>query len=322
MNQENVETLVNLLMLLGLLAGLAVWWAHKHGGNRGRIAERTRMAAAMHRGEGAAEDDDGEEVSRRERLLRRLARIGDKIPLFDAKYRLKLRKEMVRSGYRSSAAVSILLAVKFFVGLVCAAATVMLGTHIPMVGAHPAGRGVAMLMVFIVGMIVPEYIVAIKASYRRKAMAACLPDALDLLVICTNAGNSLGVSIRRVGDELKTICPPLSDEFSLAADELKLSGDSTRVLNNLADRIDLPSIRALISTLNQSMRYGTPITQALRTLSRTERVAHIVALEEKAAKLAPKMVVPMLLFILPAIIAIAAGPAVIQLLAFIAKDAK
>jgi tight adherence protein C len=151
-------------------------------------------------------------------------------------------------------------------------------------------------------------------------MAGCLPDALDLLVICTNAGNSLGVSIRRVADELKTICPPLSDEFSLAADELKLSGDSTRALNNLAERIDLPSIRALISTLTQSMRYGTPITQALRTLSRTERVAHIVSLEEKAAKLAPKMVVPMMLFILPAIIAIAAGPAVIQLLAFIAGN--
>jgi tight adherence protein C len=322
MSPQNVETLVNLLMLLGLLAALALWWAHKHGGKRGRIAERARMAAAHHRQESASGVDEDDEVSRRERLLRRLARVGDKIPLFDAKYRLKLQKEMVRSGYRSNMAVSILLAAKFLFGLVCAAATVMLGSHIPMVGEYPAGRGIAMLMVFVVGMIVPEYVVSIKASYRRRAMAACLPDALDLLVICTNAGNSLGVSIRRVADELKTICPPLSDEFSLAADELKLSGDSTRALNNLAERIDLPSIRALISTLNQSMRYGTPITQALRTLSRTERVAHIVSLEEKAAKLAPKMVVPMLLFILPAIIAIAAGPAVIQLLAFIARDAK
>ncbi|MFM0324629.1 type II secretion system F family protein [Caballeronia glebae] len=321
MNQNEIETLINLLMLFGLFAALAVWWATKHGGTRGRIAERARMAAATHRSDSAAAaQDDGETSTRRERVLRRLARIGDKIPLFDAKYRLKLQKEMVKSGYRSNLAVSILLAVKFFCGLACAAATVMLGSRIPMVGAYPAARGIAMLMVFIVGMIVPEYVVAFRASRRRKKMAGCLPDALDLLVICTNAGNSLGVSIRRVADELKTICPPLSDEFSLAADELKLSGDSTRALNNLAERIDLPSIRALISTLTQSMRYGTPITQALRTLSRTERVAHIVSLEEKAAKLAPKMVVPMMLFILPAIIAIAAGPAVIQLLAFIAGN--
>jgi tight adherence protein C len=151
-------------------------------------------------------------------------------------------------------------------------------------------------------------------------MAGCLPDALDLLVICTNAGNSLGVSIRRVADELKTICPPLADEFSLTADELKISGDSTRALQGLAERIDLPSIRALISTLIQSMRYGTPITQALRTLSRTERLAHIVLLEEKAAKLAPKMVVPMMIFILPAVVMISAGPAVIQLMDLISKQ--
>jgi tight adherence protein C len=177
-----------------------------------------------------------------------------------------------------------------------------------------------MLAVFIVGMIVPEYVVAYGAAQRRKAMAGCLPDALDLLVICTNAGNSLGVSIRRVADELAVICPPLSGEFLLTADELKLSGDSTRALQGLSERINLPSIRALISTLTQSMRYGTPITQALRTLSRTERLAHIISLEEKAAKLAPKMVVPMMLFILPAVVAIAAGPAVIQLLAFVAAQ--
>jgi tight adherence protein C len=115
------------------------------------------------------------------------------------------------------------------------------------------------------------------------------------------------------------ICPPLHDEFSLTADELTLSGDTTRSLVSLAERIDLPQVRGLITTLTQSMRYGTPITQALRTLSRTERLTHIVNLEEKAAKLAPKMVVPMLLFIMPPVVCIAAGPAVIQLMSVIGK---
>jgi tight adherence protein C len=316
MNQSAFETLINLLMLFGLFAALAVWWMHKHGGTRGRIAERVLAAGATQRNESLADEAD-DDVGFAKRLMRKLARIGDKIPLFDAKYRMKLQTEMVRSGYRSNTAVSILLAVKFCCGLACAAITVMFGSELPVVGEYPAARGVAMLMVFIVGMILPEYVVAFLGARRRKAMASCLPDALDLLVICTNAGNSLGVSIRRVADEMKTICPPLADEFGLTADELQLSGDSNRALNALADRIDLPSIRALISTLTQSMRYGTPITSALRTLSRTERLQHIVSLEEKAAKLAPKMVVPMMLFMLPAIIAIAAGPAVIQLLAFI-----
>ncbi len=319
MTPETIETLVNLLMLL---SGLAIWWMTKHGGLRGRIAERARQAANTYRNDRANSADDEEKAGFGKRVMRCLSRIGDKIPLFEVAYRMKLQKEMLRSGYRSNMAVSILLAVKFGVGFVCAALTVMLGSNLPMIGEYPAARGIAMLMTFIVGMILPEYVVAFMASRRRKAMAGCLPDALDLLVICTNAGNSLGVSIRRVADEMKSICPPLADEFSLTADELKLSGDSLRALNALAERIDLPSIRALISTLTQSMRYGTPITHALRTLSRTERLAHIVSLEEKAAKLAPKMVVPMMLFILPAIVAISAGSAVIQLLAFIAQQSK
>ncbi|OXC80096.1 type II secretion system F family protein [Caballeronia sordidicola] len=315
MSQSLAETLINLLMLLALFAVLAIWWVTKHGGRRGRIAERVREVASSH--QLVSDFDDAPENSFRRRFFRRLAVFGDKLPLFDAKNRAKLHKEMVRSGYRSNYAVSILLAVKFFVGVLCAIPTVMLGDRIPFIGSFFVGRGTAMMGAFVIGMMLPEHIIAFRASRRRKQMAGSLPDALDLLVICTNAGNSLAVSIRRVADELATICPPLSDEFSLAADELKLSGDSTRALHGLAERIDLPSIRALISTLTQSMRYGTPITQALRTLSRTERLSHIVSLEEKAAKLAPKMVLPMMLFILPAVVVIAAGPAVIQLLAFL-----
>lgn len=320
MSQDNFQTLINLLMLLALVVAIVIWWATKHGGQRGRIAERTRQAAIVQRNDRALVPDDDGDDGMLARFAHRLARLGDRLPLFDAQYRAKLRQQMVRSGYRSQSAVSVLLAIKFVVGLVCAAFAVMLGSHIPTVGQYPAARGVLMLLVFVVGMIVPEYVLAFFSLRRRKAMATYLPDALDLLVICTNAGNSLGVSIRRVANEMKTICPPLSDEFALTADELKLSGDTTRALQALAERIDLPSIRALISTLTQSMRYGTPITQALRTLSHTERLAHIVWLEEKAAKLAPKMTVPMLLFILPAVVLISAGPSVIQLISVLGKQ--
>ncbi|RDK01007.1 type II secretion system F family protein [Paraburkholderia lacunae] len=319
MSPARFETLLDLLMLLALFGVLALWWATKRGGTRGRIADRAREAALSQRLDSSPVDVEGSDSGLRAQLVRRLATLGDRLPLFDAKYREDLGRQMVRGGYRGKLAVPVLVAVKFLFGIVCATLAVMLGSHIPAVGRFPAARGILMVFVFIVGMIVPEYVLALRAQRRRRAMAACLPDALDLLVICTNAGNSLAVSIRRVADELSSICAPLSEEFSLTADELKLSGDSARALNGLAERIDLPSIRALISALTQSMRYGTPITQALRTLSRTERLAHIVSLEEKAAKLAPKMVLPMMVFILPAVVVIAAGPAVIQVLEFFAK---
>jgi tight adherence protein C len=87
----------------------------------------------------------------------------------------------------------------------------------------------------------------------------------------------------------------------------------------MAARIGLPSMRALVTTLVQSQQYGTPITQSLRMLSRTERAMQIIALEEKAAKLAPKMTLPMMLFVMPTVALVAAGPAVIQLIAVFRK---
>ncbi|MGI4985525.1 MAG: type II secretion system F family protein [Janthinobacterium lividum] len=319
MNASHTDTLLNLFMLLALFAGLVGWWIIKQGSMRGKIAMRIRDAALNSPMDTTLLEERSAPVDFRGRLLARLAALGNNLPLFDGAYRMKLQKQMVRGGYRGKSAVSILLAIKFCVGAVCAVLAVTMGSHIPMIGATALGRGVAMMGAFIVGMIVPEYIMGWRAKRRRNMMAGCLPDALDLLVICTNAGNSFPVSMQRVADELASICPPLSNEFALTADELYLSGDTTRALQALGDRIDLPSIRALIATLMQSMRYGTPITHALRTLSRTERLSHIVSLEEKAAKLAPKMVVPMMLFILPPVVVIAAGPAVIQLLDFMNK---
>lgn len=317
MTHEQFSTLVNLAMLFALLSALALWWMVRFGGRRGRIAQRTREVVALAPANVvafAAADDAA--PTWQERLVARLAAVGDRIPLFDAKQRLKLSQEMVRAGYRNKNVVSVLVGVKLVVGLVCATTVVMFGSHVPHVGQYPLARGVMMIFAFMIGMIFPEYMVAYRSSQRRKTIASCLPDALDLLVICTNAGNSLAVSIRRVAGEMASICPPLAAEFALTADELKVSGDSARALMSLAERVDLTAVQALVSTVLQSMHYGTPITQALRTLSRTERLAHMLALEEKAAKLAPKMVVPMMIFILPAVVAIAAGPAAIQLMAF------
>ncbi|KMY85960.1 Flp pilus assembly protein TadB [Candidatus Paraburkholderia calva] len=133
MNPDQIQTLTNLVMLFALFAGLAVWWMMKHGGQRGRIAERARTAATSERADLVTTSDD-EMLSFRERTMRRLARIGDKLPLFDAKYRLKLQKELVRGGYRSNMAVSVLLASKFCVGLVFAVLTVILGSDLPLIG--------------------------------------------------------------------------------------------------------------------------------------------------------------------------------------------
>ncbi|GAB7537096.1 type II secretion system F family protein [Burkholderia sp. 3C] len=315
-----IELFTDLMMLVGLLLVVAGWWMIKYGSHRGKIADRVRDAAQIRAARTAVDEEAVESVTLIDRLTNFLAVLGDRIPFFDAKLRAQIEADLLNAGYRGTNGTAVMLGVKFSFGLLVAAIVVVSGASVPGVGQFPAFRGLAMLGAFIVGMIVPEYALRFRAHSRRRWISACLPDALDLMVICTNAGNSLLVSMQRVSDELTTICPPLSAEFALTADELRISGDTERALQNLGRRINLPSVRALTSTLTQSMRYGTPITQSLKTLSRSERLAFIMALEEKAAKLAPKMVVPMMLFILPAICAIAAGPAVIQLKDFFAHQ--
>lgn len=309
-------TLLNLALCV-LLLTLAYYYYRVRTGPKERIADRVRTIRSLKIN--TADDVDDPDDTLAQRILKRLADLGERLPILDAKQRSALTQTLIRAGFRGRRATALLVAAKFFSGLFIGIVAFSFAHRIPTYGQFFVMRIFALLVSFVVGMILPEYVLAYHSRRRRNEISLYLPDALDLLVICTNAGNSLAVSIRRVADELAVICPPLSGEFSLTADELKLSGDSTRALQGLAERIDLPSIRALISTLTQSMRYGTPITQALRTLSRTERLAHIVSLEEKAAKLAPKMVLPMMLFILPAVVAIAAGPAVIQLMEVIGK---
>ena len=305
---------VNLLLLLALIAALVAWWAVNRSGYRGKIAERVRQTGvAAEQMQSDKENSKGDNFFTR--MLGKLAGFGERMPLFTPNHRQKLTTDLVKAGFRGLNAVSILIGVKFVSGLMCAAVVVLWIANLFPIGHIWIMRMLMMFAAFVVGMIVPEYVLDIYSRWRQKKIVAYLPDALDLFVICTNAGNSLGVGLRRVAQEMALICPHLASELALTADELHLSGDGTRALQAMAERIDAPSVRALISTLTQSMRYGTPITQALRTLSRIERTAHMVRLEETAAKLAPKMVVPMMLFILPAVVAIAAGPAIIQLTA-------
>jgi tight adherence protein C len=312
MNFTGIDTARELALLLLLCGGLlfALRWP---GRTRRRIAQRAYHAAMRsdtQRMPGA--DDQATEMW--QRLIKRFARLGESVPLGDAAQLNKLAEQLVRAGFRERRAVSVMIGLKLLAGALPALAAIVLGPHVPRIGGYFVFRALMMGGAFIVGMILPELALGALISRRQKTIASCLPDALDLLVICTNAGNSLVVGVQRVARELRTICPPLAEEFSVTGDELQIGGDSAVALRQLAARIGLPSVRALVTTLVQSQQYGTPITQSLRMLSRAERTAQMLALEEKAAKLSVKMTLPMMFFILPTVGLIAAGPAVIRLM--------
>ena len=299
--------------LLLLLAAFTLWLVRRDSSPRARIVQRTRQAVGRVGVDTSATADAAKRMP--QRFAKRIAALGERLPVVQADDRAKLAMRLANAGFRDRRAVAVIAGLKIVAGACLALGAIALGGHLPKVGQIFAVRALLMAGAFVVGMMLPEYALAFFIRHRRKAIAAALPDALDLLVVCTNAGNSLVVAIKRVASELRIICPPLADEFTVTADELSIGGDSSQALNAMSARVGLPTMRALVTTLVQSQKYGTPVTQSLRTLSRTERTMQMVALEEKAAKLAPKMVMPMMFFIMPTVSLIAAGPAAIRIMA-------
>ncbi|MEA3002629.1 MAG: tight adherence protein [Sphingomonadales bacterium] len=148
-----------------------------------------------------------------------------------------------------------------------------------------------------------------KITKRTHAVRKGLPDALDLLVICAEAGLTVDAAFNRVARELGKGYPELGDEFALCSIELGFLTDRRSAFENLANRIDLDSIRGVVTTMIQTEKYGTPLASALRVLAAEFRNDRMMRAEEKAARLPAIMTVPLILFILPTLFVVILGPA-------------
>ena len=148
-----------------------------------------------------------------------------------------------------------------------------------------------------------------KVTKRSHAVRKGLPDALDLLVICAEAGLTVDAAFGRVARELGKAYPELGDEFGLTAIELGFLAERRNAFENLASRVDLEAIRGVVTTMIQTEKYGTPLASALRVLSAEFRNERMMRAEEKAARLPAIMTVPLILFILPTLFIVILGPA-------------
>ena len=148
-----------------------------------------------------------------------------------------------------------------------------------------------------------------KVNKRSHAVRKGLPDALDLLVICAEAGLTVDAAFGRVARELGKAYPELGDEFGLTAIELGFLNERRQAFENLAQRVDLEAVRGVVTTMIQTEKYGTPLASALRVLSAECRHQRMMRAEEKAARLPAIMTVPLILFILPTLFIVILGPA-------------
>jgi len=155
----------------------------------------------------------------------------------------------------------------------------------------------------------PDIYLKNKITKRAAAIRKGLPDALDLLVICAEAGLTVDAAFARVSKELGRAYPELGDEFQLTAIELSFLTERRQAFENLANRVDLEALKGVVTTMIQTEKYGTPLASALRVLSAEFRHERMMRAEEKAARLPAIMTVPLILFILPTLFVVILGPA-------------
>jgi tight adherence protein C len=170
-------------------------------------------------------------------------------------------------------------------------------------------RMIGALVAAVAGFFAPDVLVKNFIKKRAHQMELGLPDALDLLVICAEAGLSLDAALQRVARELELTWPELSEEFGITAAELTYLPDRKQAFENLNARTNMGSIRGVVNTLLQTAKFGTPLAQSLRILAAEFREARLIRAEEKAARLPAMLTVPMILFILPTLFIMVLGPA-------------
>ncbi|MGM0769070.1 MAG: type II secretion system F family protein [Pseudomonadota bacterium] len=219
---------------------------------------------------------------------------------------------LIHAGFRNDNALASFYAIKtlLIVGLPLAVFFGLRwvpGLNTPQVVQAAAG---AML----VGALAPNYVLTKLIQRRKRRLYNGFPDALDLLVVCTEAGYGLKPAIQRVADELVVGHPELSEELALVNSEMRAGVDRVDALKNLADRTGLEEISGLVSLLSQSLRFGTSTAESLRIYSEEFRDKRMQRAEETAATISTKMVFPLVLCMFPAFFVVAIGPAVIGLL--------
>jgi tight adherence protein C len=217
----------------------------------------------------------------------------------------KTRALLIQAGYRSPQHVTIYRGLRvLFAAIGFLSVFLISGFDSPLL--------LVGLLAF--GFFVPRFLLKRKVKERQRRLRIGLPDGLDLTVICVEAGLSLDQAMMRVGQDLSHAHPELSSEFHLFDLETRAGKPRVEALRNLADRTGVDDIRALVATLIQTDRFGTSVAQALRVHSDSLRTERRQRAEEQAAKTTVKMIIPLVLFVMPSLIFVTVGPAVIQLM--------
>ncbi len=242
-------------------------------------------------------------------LLRSIGGYVQHLSVFSAKDIAELERTARSAGYAPESAIPLVMGGK-----------IVLMVALPLI-AYLVARGLpspwpllTTCVGFGAGMFGPNMVINYARQSRMKALRLGLSDALDLLVVCAEAGLGLESAIDRVAAEMKTSSPAIALEFNTLGQDLRLSSDRGAALLRMGERTGLDSFQRLTMTLSQTLRYGTPLGQALRLLAVEMRNDRMMRLEEKAARLPTLLMIPLAMFILPCLFIVVAGPAALRVM--------
>lgn len=265
----------------------------------------------------------GEEVPREEKtnglsiikndLLRIVRSLGDHVKPKSEGEASHMRKKFLKAGYRRENTLVIFFGIKAFLAILLS--VIFFITKLLIWKTMTSVHFLLFFVIFaLIGFYLPDLLLKIKIARRKEKILEGFPDALDLMVVCVEAGTGLDAAIRRVGEEMKLTNDVLSEEFKLLSLELRAGRRREDALRNLALRADLEDVTSLVTLLIQTEKFGTSITQALRVYSDSMRTKRYQRAEEEAAKLADKLIFPLIIFIFPSIFVSVLGPGVIKIM--------
>ena len=223
-----------------------------------------------------------------------------------------MRLRFVRAGFRSSTTPRTYYAVKSFLTLF-APLFLFMALWLFKPGMPTTRVTLIVLSTAALGYYIPDWILRTLIQRRAQEMQDNLPDLIDLLVICTESGLGLDAALNRVSREIARNSKILSEEFYLAALEIRAGSGRTAALKNLALRVDLEDLYNLVSMLVQADKFGTSMADSLRIQSEVMRVKRVMRAEEMAAKVPVKMLLPLILFVFPSLLFVLIGPAILRM---------
>ncbi len=237
-----------------------------------------------------------------------------RLDLLRSRHAAEARLLLARAGMRSSDAMVAYLFARLSLPSRSAAAARINDSFLHLLPMPHDLRFAPAIAAALLGFYAPKIYLRNAAGKRAKQLRLALPDGLDLMVICAEAGLSLDATLVRVSRELANSFPELAEELAITAAELTFLPDRRLAFDNLNNRTDSDAIRAIVNTLQQTAKFGTPLAQSLRVLSAESRTARLTRAEEKAARLPAMLTVPMIVFILPTLFIVLLGPAAINIM--------